>query len=49
MVRDGDVTIDTRSLVDKVYDYLLGQIIDGDIKYGDNLKGDDKEAFKKED
>ena len=38
MVRDGDVTIDTRSLVDKVYDYLLGQIIDGDIKYGDNLK-----------
>lgn len=38
MVRHGDVTIDTRSLVDKVYDYLLGQIIDGEIKYGDNLK-----------
>lgn len=38
MVRDGDVTIDTRSLVDKIYDYLLGQIIDGEIKYGNTLK-----------
>jgi DNA-binding GntR family transcriptional regulator len=38
MDRDGDVTIDTRSLVDKIYDYLLGQIIDGEIKYGDTLR-----------
>lgn len=26
--------IDTRSLVDRVYDYLLTQIVNGDIKYG---------------
>jgi DNA-binding GntR family transcriptional regulator len=32
--------IDTRSLVDRVYDYLLTQIVDAEIKYGDviNIK-----------
>jgi DNA-binding GntR family transcriptional regulator len=32
--------IDTRSLVDRVYEYLLTQIINGEIKYGDviNIK-----------
>jgi DNA-binding GntR family transcriptional regulator len=29
--------IDTRSLVDKVYEYLLEQIITGTIKYGDTI------------
>jgi DNA-binding GntR family transcriptional regulator len=29
--------IDTRSLVDKVYDFLLGRIIEGDFKYGETL------------
>ena len=29
--------IDTRSLVDRVYDYLLKQIINGDIKYGETI------------
>ena len=32
--------IDTRSLVDRVYEYLLTQIVTGEIKYGDviNIK-----------
>jgi DNA-binding GntR family transcriptional regulator len=29
--------IDTRSLVDRVYEYLLNQIITGGIKYGDTI------------
>jgi DNA-binding GntR family transcriptional regulator len=29
--------IDTRSLVDRVYEYLLNQIISGSIKYGDSI------------
>jgi DNA-binding GntR family transcriptional regulator len=29
--------IDTRSLVDRVYEYLLDQIVTGAIKYGDNI------------
>ena len=29
--------IDTSSLVDKVYDYLLKRIIEGEIKYGETL------------
>lgn len=29
--------IDTRSLVEKVYDFLLGRIIEGEFKYGETL------------
>lgn len=32
-----ETPIDTRSLVDKVYDYLLKKIIEGELKYGDAL------------
>lgn len=33
----GGRMIDTRSLVDRVYEYLLTQIITGEIKYGDSI------------
>jgi len=33
-----DTPIDTSSLVDKVYGYLLKKIIEGELKYGDALK-----------
>lgn len=32
-----ETPIDTRSLVDKVYEYLLKKIIEGELKYGDAL------------
>lgn len=34
---NSDTPIDTSSLVDKVYGYLLKKIIEGDLKYGDTL------------
>lgn len=32
-----ETPIDTSSLVDKVYDYLLKKLIEGELKYGDGL------------